>query len=102
MTIKLRLVDNPNDTEEEPQVGDVWRAPLLDKTWIQGGVEVSRLGWAIMLPSNTIWYTTQKASDGQFWEVTGTAEELTVHPSIHVQGQNGWHGWIRNGEIVDA
>lgn len=41
------------------------------------------------------------------WRRTGeTFENITLEPSIQrvkVNGQGcGWHGWIRNGEIVNA
>lgn len=39
------------------------------------------------------------------WEITGdTFENLTVSPSINFVVPNicSWHGWIRNGEIINA
>jgi len=37
------------------------------------------------------------------WQHTGTVETLTVTPSIDAQTPPcRWHGWIRNGELVDA
>lgn len=37
------------------------------------------------------------------WAMEGLgALDLTLSPSIHLQGGCGWHGWIRNGEIVTA
>lgn len=42
-------------------------------------------------------------SDGHTWERTGdTFETLTLSPSINRLDGCKWHGWIRNGEIVDA
>lgn len=40
---------------------------------------------------------------GKPWSVTGTLENLTVHPSIDAKTPPcHWHGWIRNGEMVNA
>ena len=40
------------------------------------------------------------------WQASGTSlSDLTISPSIFVNMHGnppGWHGWIRNGEIVDA
>lgn len=41
--------------------------------------------------------------DTSSWERTGdTFEALTLAPSIYRRLGCGWHGWIRNGEIVNA
>ena len=44
--------------------------------------------------------------DRDGWQRTGeTFETLTLHPSIrrdHKKGGCGWHGWIRNGEVILA
>ena len=35
------------------------------------------------------------------WNVSGTGfDDLTVTPSILLQGGCGWHGWITNGEAT--
>lgn len=39
---------------------------------------------------------------GKGWTVHGEPPNITVSPSIWVQPQSGWHGFIRNGEIVNA
>lgn len=37
------------------------------------------------------------------WQRQGeTFENLTLSPSILRIGGCGWHGWIRNGEIINA
>lgn len=59
-----------------------------------------REGWMIVLPGSAIWHTEMRTADGQPWEVTGEAPKLTVTPSINVVGV--WHGWIRDGVLVDA
>jgi hypothetical protein len=38
------------------------------------------------------------------WEVTGTPPKITVSPSIRLMTNDGdeWHGYIRDGELVEA
>ena len=37
------------------------------------------------------------------WGVSGTGfDDLTIDPSILSKGNTEWHGWIRNGQVVDA
>lgn len=58
--------------------------------------------WRVQLPDGGEWVTSQAASGGGFWTVTGIAPMIDVSPSIWHNSPNGWHGWIRNGELVDA
>lgn len=58
--------------------------------------------WLIALPDGGEWITTQKATGGGHWTVTGAPPLITVQPSIWHNAPKGWHGWIRNGELVDA
>jgi len=38
-----------------------------------------------------------------WWVRTGdTIETLSLSPSVNAKGAAGWHGWIRNGEAVNA
>lgn len=38
---------------------------------------------------------------GPVWRREGeTFDTLTISPSINTHGH--WHGWIRNGEVIDA
>jgi hypothetical protein len=42
-------------------------------------------------------------TDGKVWQRTGeTFETLTLSPSIQRIGGCGWHGWIRNGEVISC
>jgi Family of unknown function (DUF6527) len=109
--IPLRIVGEPPQGDREP--GLMWRYPAGD--------EAGRECWWIILPNTRndragiSWRTTDRASlpPHEMWDVTGTAPALTVHPSIDVEywrpvdGQmvrdgSYWHGWIRNGELVNA
>ncbi len=44
---------------------------------------------------------TPKPSPGPSWEVSGTAEAPSLHPSINCIGCCGWHGYLKNG-VFDA
>lgn len=66
-------------------------------------------GWLIRLPGGrdfsghhfgNIWCTLDEVPSSGRWNVSGEAPMITVTPSIHVLGDNGWHGFITNGEIV--
>jgi hypothetical protein len=58
--------------------------------------------WIIALPDGGEWITTQKAAGGGFWTVTGTPPAITANPSIWHNAPAGWHGWVRDGELVGA
>lgn len=58
--------------------------------------------WIIALPDGGEWITTQQASGGGYWTVTGTPPAITVTPSIWHAAPAGWHGWITDGELRDA
>jgi hypothetical protein len=98
MGIPLRLIEVPPDAYRplidsgKIRPGDCWRDDWAGSP-----------GWRIVLPNGTTWHTRQPASDGIGWDVSGEAPSLTVNPSIfdHTPGSE-WHGWIRDGELVDA
>lgn len=77
--------------------GAMIRAAWYDEHACQPGES-----WIIALPDGGEWITTQKASGGGFWTVTGTPPDITVSPSIWHNAPTGWHGWIRDGKLVDA
>jgi len=58
--------------------------------------------YVVSLPDGGEWITTQEASGGGGWTVTGTPPLITVTPSIWHHPPDGWHGWITNGEFTDA
>lgn len=105
MGVPLRVVEHPDMGEHSGvlrlalpeygwtvQPGDMWPVPRWD--------EPERECWAIVLPNLHVWYTTDRA--GGLWDLAGTAPDITVSPSINCEGGRSWHGWIRNGELVDA
>lgn len=95
--IPLRLIAAPEDRPgvmqsewSEFQPGDVWRDP-------------DGLGWAVVLPNRTVWYSGLAAEDGSHWAVSGEAPNLTVTPSIDDRDPaRPWHGWVRDGQLVQA
>jgi hypothetical protein len=58
--------------------------------------------WRIQLPDGGEWVTSQAASGGGFWTVNGTPPMIDVTPSIWHSQPSGWHGFIRNGELIPA
>lgn len=58
--------------------------------------------WLIALPDGGDWITSQAATGGGHWTVTGTAPDITASPSIWHNSPKGWHGFVRGGELVSA
>jgi uncharacterized protein YndB with AHSA1/START domain len=75
---------------------------MIRATWYDKHAEQPGESWLISLPDGGEWITTQRASGGGHWEVTGTAPAITASPSIWHNQPHGWHGWVRNGELVSA
>lgn len=84
-------------------VGAMIRAHWLDGVWPDNGCEPYR----VELPNGCEWLTSQPSTqegsmqNGPQWKVTGRPPLITVTPSI-LAHHGVWHGWIRNGELVDA
>jgi hypothetical protein len=76
-----------------------WYDDFAQKEFQPGELEES---WLISLPDGGEWITTQKATDGGHWIVTGTPPVITASPSIFHNAPSGWHGFVRDGELVDA
>lgn len=70
--------------------------------WFDEHAAVPGESWIVALPDGGDWITTQRASGGGHWTVTGTVPHITVTPSIWHTSPIGWHGWIRDGVLVDA
>lgn len=43
---------------------------------------------------------SRQHAPGKAWGWDGNEETPTITPSIHTHGV--WHGWVRNGELVEA
>lgn len=56
--------------------------------------------WKIILPDGGEWITTQEATGGGKWTVTGEIPNITVSPSIWHNAPHGWHGHIQGGQLV--
>lgn len=109
------------DAIEPAKIGDVWRAHY------PSGGQDHHVGYALTCPNEQCadgvhhWTWAGNCServsgdehrrcqhqlDGvSCWAWTGSAEDstLTAHPSLHSvvgRGGCGWHGWLRNGEMV--
>lgn len=95
MGIPLRLVDAPDDVlgaTAEP--GDCW-------PWEAN--EHNR-GWVVKLPDGTAWIGHLDGdgtlfTSGPTWTIAGEPPRLDVAGQIR---GDGWAGYIRDGELVDA
>lgn len=79
--------------------GTMWRLPWYDE---YSSHPQNAESWLVILPDHGQWITTQAASGGGYWTINGTAPRIDVSPSIWHNSPNGWHGFIRNGELVQA
>jgi len=80
---------------QEAPPGAMVRVPWADRHF--GGES-----WLIILPDGGSWVTTQAATGGGKWTVTGTPPRITVSPSIWHNQPDGWHGFIRDGVMEPA
>lgn len=48
------------------------------------------------------WLVDGPASNGGRWTRTGDPPKITVHPSISIGKPERYHGWLRDGVLVDA
>lgn len=81
--------------------GTCWRIPWADEHFSKTHPQQVE-SWQIVLPDGGTWITSQAASGGGHWTVTGTPPMIDVSPSIWHNQPDGWHGFIRNGELVNA
>ena len=94
MNIPLRIIKPPG--------GEMYPYPVSDD-FTPGDMWATDAGWAIVLPNRTVFFTHVKSATGDRWQISGTAPGLTVTPSIDDQNpERPWHGWIRDGELVNA
>lgn len=77
-------------------IGAMIRIPWYDRHG-NGGES-----WLCILPDGGQWITTQTATGGGSWQVSGTPPKITVSPSIWHDQPGGWHGHIRDGVMEPA
>lgn len=75
---------------------------MIRADWYDEFTEQPGESWLVSLPDGGEWITTQKATGGGYWTVTGTPPVITVDPSIFHNAPHGWHGWIRAGMLESA
>lgn len=46
------------------------------------------------------WTIGHKNECGAEWSLSGDLDTPTLHPSLHAVGY--WHGWVRQGKLVEA
>lgn len=120
MNIKCRMIDftEVQSGNYRPVPGDMWFAPdevvKNDKdgrqyiygyplsTQYVAERKAQRKPLFVCLPKTIHFCIDSATSDGngQGWEVSGEAPNITVSPSINIV--NLWHGWLRNGELTEA
>jgi Family of unknown function (DUF6527) len=75
---------------------------MIRAAWFDEFADQPGESWLIALPDGGEWITTQAATGGRHWTVTGTPPDITASPSIWHNKPHGWHGHIRAGELVPA
>lgn len=78
--------------------GTMWRIPWADKHYSAHHPQHIE-SWCVALPDGGQWITSQVASGGGYWTIEGVPPAITVSPSIWCSPPDGWHGFIRNGEM---
>lgn len=98
-----RMPDGSETTLRTAPPGAMWRATWMernDSSWVGPDGQ----SWALMTPAGE-WLIDGPSTNGGRWTRTGTPPKLTATPSIGKQLVNGawqYHGWLRDGQLVDA
>lgn len=94
--------------DSSPDVTTTLRAAPVGAMWDADWLHDFRKGpdglsLHVRLPDGGDWFIDgPSAQNGPGWARTGTAPVLTVTPSCqHITG-GMWHGWLRDGHLVDA
>jgi hypothetical protein len=104
------------ETGEEYLLRDAPAGAMWYADWMLGGIPPERVGpgtfrgpdghcLMVQLPDGHEWCVDGPATNGPGWERTGTPPNVTAMPSIgRLDKSGGWiyHGWLRNGVLVDA
>lgn len=94
-----RLYRSPLDGTEfitsQAPIGAMWNADWMS-SWMnkQDGMCLT-----LQTPAGP-WPIDGPSSNGPGWERTGIPPKVTANPSIHFPGQ--FHGWLRDGILVDC
>jgi len=91
-------------SEHVARPGAIWLAPRLAGV-MDSKFHIDRGGGPhilIKLPGNHVWDASGKSTNGEGWEVSGDLTCLTASPSILVGGRVPYHGWLRNGVLVEC
>lgn len=92
----------PHDDGRWPQTCACGYAFTAGDQWQRKDSEIYRLPDGAEFAFSRSLGTTQAATGGGCWTVTGIPPDITASPSIWHNSPHGWHGWIRNGELVQA
>lgn len=93
---------------QEAPVGAMWYADWLkiseEQVYEQPGHFIGPDGHCLVvqLPGEWEWCVDGPASGGGGWTRTGTPPEVTASPSVWANAPHGWHGWLRDGYLVEA
>ncbi len=100
--IPLRVLESAPEDMDAWEPGMMWPSELLDPDGAGYSVVICRQTDAAGNAWPIVWHTRQTADEpgDPRWQVTGDPPIITVHPSINVPGI--WHGYIRDGELVEA
>lgn len=94
------------DTGEETTLRDAPPGAMWDAPWLpesHRGPDGRAL--VLMLPCNLEWTIDGPATNGPGWTRTGEPPNITANPSIGKLDKDGkwlYHGWLRNGGLIDA
>lgn len=93
-------------TLHDAPAGAFWWADWLARN--QGSVHHQQRGGGphLMLKCPTgDWDLDAKSANGDGWTRQGEPPNVTAHPSIGIHGKDGgfsYHGWLRNGVLVEC
>lgn len=81
---------------ERIERGELRKSFLSDMYWRDWSDK--RAPITVFCPNGKLWCIDQVSKNGDGWTVTGTAPNVTCHPSIVVPG---YHGYLQNGVFTN-
>jgi hypothetical protein len=84
-------------TLDDAPPGAMWFAPWYEDTF--KGPDGRSL--VVKTPAGD-WLVDSISSGGGRWTRTGEAPRVTASPSILFHGTPGYHGWLRDGQLVEC